>query len=103
MYLVHILLPWQPDGDQAMQQQRFARERDELVRRFGGVTAYSRAPAKGLWRDDESGVVVPDDIVVLEVMTPTLDESWWADHRADLERRFEQDEIVVRAHPVRRL
>jgi hypothetical protein len=103
MYLVQILLPWQANGDQALQQQRFARERDELVQQFGGVTTYSRAPAKGLWRDDESGGVVPDDIVVLEVMTPTLDRSWWAHHRAELEQRFEQEEIVVRAHAVEQL
>ncbi|MED5618743.1 hypothetical protein [Ideonella sp. BN130291] len=100
---MQILLPWQPDGDQALQRQRFAHERNQLVQRFGGLTSFSRAPAKGLWRDDESGAVVPDDIVVLEVMTPTLDKAWWASHRAELEQRFEQDEIVVRAHLVEQL
>lgn len=103
MYLVQILLPWQSDGDPAGQQKRFAVERDELLQRFGGVTAYSRAPAKGLWQDDASGTVVPDDIVVLEVMVDTLDKDWWAQHRAELERRFEQEEVVVRAHGVERL
>jgi hypothetical protein len=103
MYLVQILLPWQAGGDQALQQQRFASERDELVQQFGGVTTYSRAPAKGLWRDDESGAVVPDDIVVLEVMTPTLDKPWWVRHRSHLEQCFQQEEIVVRAHAVEQL
>jgi hypothetical protein len=102
MYLVQILLPWLPGGD-AAQQQRFARVREELVQRFGGVTTYSRAPAKGLWRDDDSGAAVPDDIVVLEVMTPSLDKPWWGHFRRELERRFEQDEVLIRAQAVERL
>lgn len=103
MFLVQVLLPWQPGGDHGLQRRRFDSERDLLTQRFGGVTMFSRAPARGLWRDDDSGAVVPDDIIVLEVMTSDLDSVWWASHRADLERSFEQQEIVVRAHPVVRL
>lgn len=46
---------------------------------------------------------MPDDIVVPEAMTPTLDECGWARHRANLERRFGQDEVVVLANPVQQL
>ena len=61
-----------------------------------------RAPASGLWRDDE-GNVRRDDVVVLEVMAESLDEAWWRDYRRELEQRFAQDEIVVRAVEARRL
>jgi hypothetical protein len=37
---------------------------------------------------------------VFEVMTETLDVSWWANYRRQLEREFQQDEIVVRASAV---
>jgi hypothetical protein len=41
--------------------------------------------------------------VVYEVMVESLDAAWWADYRQALQRRFEQDELVVRAQPMRRL
>jgi len=36
-------------------------------------------------------------------MADALDRDWWRGFRAELERRFAQDELVVRAHPVERL
>ena len=41
--------------------------RSELADRFGGVTAYMRAPARGLWKGD-TGETTRDDIVIFEVM-----------------------------------
>jgi hypothetical protein len=72
-----------------------------LTDRFGGVTEFSRAPAAGLWK--ETNEVEQDDIVIVEVMTDTLDEAWWAELRQNLERRLDQKEIVIRAHEIRRL
>ena len=102
MHLVQILLPlYDPDG------QRFGREPFDavvkrLTERFGGLTAYTRAPAAGLWKE-EGGATQRDDIVVYEVMVEALEPDWWAAFRADLERRFRQDEVVVRAQEMRRL
>ena len=45
----------------------------------------------------ESGAVAVDAMIVLEVMTDELDRSWWADYRRELERRFRQKEILIRA------
>jgi len=42
-------------------------------------------------------------MVMVEVMVETLDEAWWQGYRTQLERRFEQDVIVVRALAVRML
>lgn len=100
MHLVQILIPVQPDVDDAHQ---LGRVRRELLYRFGGVTAYSRGPAQGLWRDDDSGEVVLDDVIVLEVMTEELDRSWWASYREELEVRLHQDEIIIRAQVIEQL
>jgi hypothetical protein len=46
--------------------------------------------------------MVPDELIVFEVMAETLHASWWRGYRFQLEREFRQDEIVVRAskrHP----
>ena len=55
-----------------------------------------RAPARGVWRDD-AGETSRDDIVIFEVMTPTLDRQWWAKFRRHLEGHFRQESVVVRA------
>jgi hypothetical protein len=73
-----------------------------LTERFGGLTAYARAPATGLW-EEQPGRTTRDDVVVYEVMADTLDEAWWAGYRKSLEARFRQEEVVVRAHEIRRL
>jgi hypothetical protein len=39
----------------------------------------------------------------MEVMTDALDREWWKMYRHDLERRFKQDEVLIRASSVERL
>jgi len=73
----------------------YARVRSVLTARFGGLTAYSRAPAEGVW--DGGDAVKREDIVVIEVMVDELERSWWQDYRLQLETLFRQDRIVVRA------
>lgn len=98
MHLVQLLLPLYTHDGQRVPQAVFAAVRQELVDRFGGLTAYSRAPASGLWED--AGSVEHDDIVVYEVMAGDLDRAWWAAYRAGLCGRFGQKELVVRVQPV---
>lgn len=80
----------------------FDSTREELVDSFGGLTAYTRAPASGLWQEDD-GRTVHDDIVVYEVMADTLDREWWRRYRSTLEQRFGQEEMLIRAQQVERL
>jgi hypothetical protein len=96
MYLVQILLPVYDNEGRAFDPSEYARLRSELADRFGGVTAYTRAPARGVWRDD-SGENKRDDIVIFEVMTDDLDRAWWANFRKSLEERFRQESVIVRA------
>jgi hypothetical protein len=102
MYLVQLLLPLYDNAGNKVSRDTFARVRDELTERFGGVTAFMRAPAQGTWIDP-SGDVERDEIVVCEVMVETLDRAWWADYRRTLEALFGQRELVVRATNTERL
>jgi hypothetical protein len=73
-----------------------------LTEQFGGVTAYTRAPATGLWETAE-GQTVRDQVVVYEVMVEELDRTWWVGLRQELEAQFAQDELVVRTQDIQRL
>ena len=96
MYLVQILLPVYDNDGHAFEPIDYAQLRSELADRFGGVTAYTRAPARGVWKDD-TGETTRDDIVIFEVMTGELDQAWWNGFRRELERRFRQESVIVRA------
>ena len=102
MYLVQLLLPLYDNEGSPFPSGMFRAVRDTLTARFGGMTAYTRAPAEGLWRE-EGDQTTRDDIVIYEVMTDALDERWWREWRAELERRFRQDRIVIRASESRLL
>jgi hypothetical protein len=98
MQLVEILLPIADNTGVRLPRDLFDATRDELVARFGGVTMVSRSPGAGLW-EDADGRVRADSIVVFEIMVDDLDAEWWRGYRRQLEARFGQDVIVVRASP----
>lgn len=102
IHLVQLLLPLYDNAGRAFPAEHYTAVRDELTERFGGLTAYTRAPAQGLWQETD-GPPKRDDIVVYEVMTDTLDRAWWRGYRRTLERRFAQDELVIRSQAVERL
>jgi hypothetical protein len=97
-HLIQILLPLYDNDGHAFGEELFGKVRRELTERFGGLTAFTRAPAQGLWNDE--GKTKHDEIVVFEVMAKHLDAAWWRDYRSALEREFRQYTIVIRAQPV---
>ena len=102
MHLVQLLLPVRDDEGRPFPRAQFDDLAHELTDRFGGLTAYTRAPAAGLW-EEPSGEKQRDDIVVYEVMVERLDEEWWSGLRQRLEAQFRQRELVIRAQETRRL
>ena len=96
MYLVQLLLPIYDNDKRAFPRAYFDQVRQELTDRFGGVTAFVRSPAVGLWKDDDQDIT-RDDVVMFEVMADFLDEEWWKKYRQKLEDTFRQETIVVRA------
>lgn len=101
-YLVQLLLPLDDYSGTPFPESHYEELRAELTAHFGGLTVYSRSPAERLWKEGGRSSQ-RDDITVDEVMTETLDRAWWAECRARLERRFAQDELVVRAQQVERV
>jgi hypothetical protein len=95
VHLVEILLPLYDNEGRRFGAGEFDRVSDELVARFGGVTAFRRTPAEGVWR--EGGEESRDRVVVVQVMADELDRAWWRGYREELERRFRQEKMVVRA------
>ncbi|HSJ08826.1 MAG TPA: hypothetical protein VK928_02905 [Longimicrobiales bacterium] len=99
-YVIEVLLPLNDAGGEPFPRTFYDDVRRELTERFGGVTAFVRSPAEGLWKEGD-GDVVRDDIVFYEVMADHLDTAWWANYREQLRGRFVQDELIMRATAVR--
>lgn len=102
MHLVQFLLPLRDNDGRPFPRAEFDRVNRELTDRFGGVTAYLRSPATGAWREEDGGVT-HDDVSIIEVMDDDLDRAWWRSYRRELETRFRQEEIIVRATETERL
>jgi hypothetical protein len=101
MYIVQILLPVFDNDGQPFATGTLGKIREELATRFGGVTAFSRTPAEGVWSD--RGRKVRDEVVLVEVLVEQLDRIWWHDFRKRLEERLRQKSIMIRALAADRL
>jgi hypothetical protein len=101
MKLIQILLPVRDNHGRKFKRAVYARIHAELVKKFGGLTAHTRSPARGLWTSE--GATKTDDMIMLEVMTKRFDRAWWVKYRGELERTFRQNEIVLRAQDIVRL
>lgn len=97
MQLIQILVPVFDNDGQRFERQIFEGVREQLMERFGGLTAFVQSPALGLWKDVHSGTTAHDDMILIEVMVEAVERDWWSAYRAQLERVFRQAEIVVRA------
>lgn len=99
MHLIQILLPTYDNEGKPFPHEIYGAIGDELVARFSGLTAYTRAPAEGFWSSGTQ--TARDEIVVFEVMVRELDEIWWSQYRHGLEARLRQELVVIRTHPIR--
>ncbi|HEU4992976.1 MAG TPA: hypothetical protein VFT52_10890 [Luteimonas sp.] len=98
MYLIQLFLPLRDNAGAPFPPAMFGAVRAGLADVFGGVTAYQRAPATGLWEDGSNGIQ-RDDLLLFEVMATTLDRAWWKSYSAALAERFRQASVLVRALP----
>ena len=95
-HLVQILLPIYNRSGRPIQPEKFGAVRRTLTERFGGVTAYTRAPATGAWKTPD-GAVERDDMIMVEVVVDAIDRDWWSAYRRTMEREFDQESIHARA------
>jgi hypothetical protein len=101
-FLIQILLPTRRADGEPVSRELFQQITSELTHRFGGLTAYTRSPAEGLWKD-QGDKPVQDEIVIYEVMVAEVDAPWWSEYRRKLEKRFEQNCVVIRSQGIRLL
>jgi hypothetical protein len=99
MYLIQLLLPLHNNEKEPFPARHFDTVREELTDRFGGVTAFVRTPAVGLWKDSNEDVS-RDDMVMFEVMSAELDKDWWISYRLRLQQKFRQEKLLVWASSV---
>jgi hypothetical protein len=95
MVLIQLLLPLTTVGSGDITAM-LSRTQRELVEAFGGVTAYFRTPAHGVWTSPE-GHREDDRMVMIEIVTRRFDRSWWREYVEQLANRFVQETIHVRA------
>jgi hypothetical protein len=101
MNLIQLLLPLDDNNKQPFPHEEFDRVGDELANRFGGITAFRRSPAEGVWREGQ-GDVSRDEVVIFEVMTGQLNREWWSGwYRKELENRFRQERLIIGANSSR--
>ena len=101
-HLIQILLPIHFCDGSNVPAELFWQVRAELTERFGGVTAYSRSPATGLWKRTEAEIE-RDQVIMIEVVADVFDREWWSQYRERLEQRFGQEEVHARALTVERI
>ena len=102
MHLIQLLLPLHDNHKQAFPTAYFNKVREDLTNDFGGVTAFVRSPAVGLWKENSEDTN-RDEVIMFEVVTEQLDKDWWANYRKQLQERFRQEEILVWASNITKL
>jgi hypothetical protein len=99
VYIIQLLLPLYTNEGEQLPKSLFEKVSVQLTEKFGGLTSFTRSPAVGLWKENEEKTV-RDEIVIYEVMTDTLDTSWWQTYRNQLCTLFKQEEMVIRASSI---
>jgi hypothetical protein len=102
MHLIQLLIPLHDNHKQPFPTAYFSKVREDLTNCFGGVTAFVRSPALGLWKED-SDQINRDEVIMFEVLTEQLDRNWWADYRKQLQEKFRQEEVLVWASSITKL
>ena len=67
MHLIQMFIPVRDKHDTAFPKEHYAHIRETLTIKFGGLTAYNRAPAEGLWKDAQKDSH-NDALVIFEAM-----------------------------------
>jgi hypothetical protein len=96
MVLIQFFLPY-PSVNPDVESFRLTRS--ELVDEFGGVTAYSRSPADGVWATPQR-TTEHDTVMMVEIVAKKFDRAWWKAYAEVLAGRFKQKVIHVRATKV---
>lgn len=93
--LFQILLPIYDNEGQPLPDEMYKSIKLKLTERFGGLTAYSRAPATGLWKDGDKELNV-DKVIIYEVIADEYDKKFWKSFKEILKAQFKQKDMIIR-------
>ena len=94
MYLIQIFLPVFNKKQIPFPKAVYSQIQKRMLKKFGGITLYSRAGIEGLW--GKAGHVEADQMIIAEIMVNKIESSWWKKYKERLEKQFAQDEILMR-------
>ena len=100
--LVQLFVPLYDQAGKAFPENYYTKLTARLKEKFGGVTIYSRSPATGLWKQ-EGAKTVQDKLLIYEILSSTIDNSYWQELKVQLEKQFNQDELLVLLTKIRKL
>lgn len=98
MKSIEIYLPTNNGHGTPFPEPVFTDIETALTEKFGGVTAYKRAPAQGRWKS--GGSTDTDEIAIFEVITDAIDKGWWTAFRHKLEEQLDQEKILITARDI---
>ncbi len=99
--LVQLFIPLYDNEGKRFPKRLYNKLNSDLKERFGGLTVYSRSPAKGFWKE-EGDATKQDELLVYEVLTSLLISDYWKPLKAKLEKQFNQEEIQILMSKVRK-
>jgi hypothetical protein len=97
--LIQILLPLFDEKGENFPGSLYSGIKKELTEKFGGLTIYTRAPATGLWKENEKKIT-RDEIVIYEIVSDDIDERYWKNYKLFLQKEFRQDEVMIRCSEI---
>lgn len=100
--LVQLFVPLTDQHGQAFPEHYFGELSAELKERFGGVTIYSRSPAKGIWKT-ENEQTSQDELLIYEVLINKKETDFWLKLKTKLEKQLKQQEILILLSNTRKL
>lgn len=100
--LIQLFLPLYDADGKVFPDEFYTSLNEQLTETFGGLTVYTRSPATGLWKGDD-GKKVKDEILVYEVLTVQVDEGYWKEIKAGLQKKFLQKEILIVTSTINRI
>lgn len=95
MKLIQVFVPLTDNAGNRFPESYFAGLKSAFSEKYGGVTVYKQTPVEGFWKETEA-TTEKDVLVIFEVLTDTLDTSYWKDLKTQLETTFRQKDLLIR-------
>ena len=102
MYQIELYLPLYNNDKKAFPTSHYESVKQNLSDKFGGITMYSRTPVIGLWKESQESIV-KDDLVIYEIISEKLDESFWQEYKFMLQSLFQQEAIIIKSSKIKLL